>query len=58
MPTKQWVSKHQQVKFWLPKPIFREFSRACKEAGRSQSDVLRDVVKIMLPVKDAGDGSA
>lgn len=48
MPTKSWIAKRRQHTFWLSKEESRQFIIACERENKSQADVLRETVQLLI----------
>lgn len=55
MPTEAWVKERQLITFHLLKSEAAAFRRACKAAGKRQTDVLRETVQVLIEATDDGD---
>jgi hypothetical protein len=48
MPTKQWTKTRHMFTFWVTKEEAAAFQAACKAEDKSQTDVLRDAVLMLI----------
>jgi hypothetical protein len=48
MPTKEWTKTRHLLTFWVMKEDAEAFQTACAAEGKSQTDVLRDTVLVLI----------
>lgn len=53
MPTKSWMAERRQLTFWVTKDEAERFRTACEDEEKTQTQVLRETVQLLIASAEA-----